>query len=95
MAYIDGNHTFAVCLHDAMKARGHGASCIVLNDTVTCEGARGVGESMRMFNLGDVTGSWDFLEVAFDAGLLVALKREPRPAPTQGDFDQWDAAGFS
>lgn len=36
---------------------------------------------------------WDFLEVNFDAGLLVALKRQPKPPVQQGNYDQWDKIG--
>ncbi len=88
LAYIDGNHSFAVCRHDVDKAQALGATCICLNDTATCAGVQQVADIMREgwspFN------EWDFLEVAFDAGLLVAVKRQPRPAPIQDDHDPWD-----
>ena len=86
MAYIDGNHTQRVCQYDLDKALSRLASCIVFNDTATCVGVQRVADLFRI----DGRGGWDFLEVPFDAGLLIALKRQSRPAATQGDFDQWD-----
>jgi predicted O-methyltransferase YrrM len=87
-AYLDGNHTRQVCHHDLDRVLALGASCVAMNDTVTCEGARAVGEHFRR----EGRGMWDFLEVNFDAGLLIALKREPKPPVIQGDYDQWDKA---
>jgi hypothetical protein len=84
MAYIDGNHTYSMSRFDVERAEKNGATCICLNDTVTCEGARRVGEWMR------TDPDWDCLEVNFDAGLLIALKRQPKPPVSQGDFDEWD-----
>lgn len=86
-AYIDGNHTSKVCRHDTEEARRRGAICVCLNDTATCAGVQKVADDMRVGWRG-----WDFLEVPFDAGLLVALKREARPAPIQDDVDPWDKA---
>jgi hypothetical protein len=86
MAYIDGNHTYAACSFDLLAAITRGARCVCLNDTVTCMGARLVGDDFRKSHASD----WDFLEVNFDAGLLVAVKREPKPSVQQGDYDQWD-----
>lgn len=94
LAYIDANHTYAACWQDCMNAIRLGATCLALNDTVSCEGARRAGEQLR-HSLGHKEhgdGGWDFLEVNFDAGLLVCLKREPKPAPIQGDVDPWDKA---
>lgn len=84
-AYIDGNHSSQVCRHDTEKARRLGATCVCLNDTATCAGVQSVAEDMRAGWRG-----WDFIEVNFDAGLLVAMKREPRLPPTQDDMDPWD-----
>jgi predicted O-methyltransferase YrrM len=84
MAYIDGNHSYKVCKHDIAKARGLGASCIVLNDISTCAGVRLAAKELRMIDI------FDTISVPFDAGLLVAVRREPLPEPTQGDFDPWD-----
>lgn len=84
-AYIDGNHTYEVCSDDTDKAISFGATCVCLNDTVTCEGAKKVGSELR-----DLSLLFDVLEVNFDAGLLVALKREPKPPVQQGNFDIWD-----
>lgn len=93
MAYIDGNHTSKVCWHDCMKAVELGATCLCLNDTSTCEGVQQVADQ-HLHSLGQAErggGGWGIIEVPFDAGLLVAVKRSsPRPKPTQGDYDQWD-----
>lgn len=97
-AYIDGNHTFEVCWHDVEKAIDLGATCFALNDTVTCEGARLVGElisgdSARVeWSRHQKFRDWSAIEVNFDAGLLVALKRQPKPPVQQGNYDQWDKA---
>jgi predicted O-methyltransferase YrrM len=86
MAFIDGNHDYEVCSWDVEKARSLGATCIALHDTVQCEGTRRLSEEMRQVAL---FANFDFLEVNFDAGLLVAVKREPKGPVT--DFkDQWD-----
>jgi predicted O-methyltransferase YrrM len=83
-AYIDGAHTETVCYHDVEKARSLGATCLCLNDTVTCEGVSNATNRLRQIK------DWDFLEVNFDAGLLIALKREPKKEPIQGNVDPWD-----
>jgi hypothetical protein len=85
-AYIDGNHTYEVCRHDFEKAFGLGATCIVLNDTATCEGVRRYAADLRC----SLPKWWDFLEVVFDAGLLVALKKFEYPPCVQGNVDPWD-----
>jgi predicted O-methyltransferase YrrM len=83
MAFIDGNHDYDVCSWDVYKAKTMGATCIALHDTVQCDGTRRLSEVMRKWE------GWDCLEVNFDAGLLVALKREKKGPVT--DFkDQWD-----
>lgn len=86
MAYIDGNHTYEVCKHDYNKACDLGASCIIFNDTATCDGVQRLTNQLKSFT----DHHWHFLEVNFDAGLLVCIKREFRPAPQQGDYDPWD-----
>ena len=86
MAYIDGNHSQKGCQADLDRALAHGATCICLNDTATCAGVQKVADRFRR----EGALMWDFIEVPFDAGLLVAVMRRGRPEPTQGDYDDWD-----
>lgn len=84
-AYIDGNHEDEVCYHDVFKAITRGAFCVCLHDTTQLDGPRAVSEELRV----RLAGEWDFLEVTFDAGLFVSLKREVKPEPAKYT-DQWD-----
>lgn len=86
MAFIDGNHTYDVCSHDAAKARKLGASCIILHDTVSWEGSRKYAEEVR-----SSWESWDFLEENSDCGLLICKKREPKTNTWGQDIGgNWD-----
>jgi predicted O-methyltransferase YrrM len=86
MAYIDGNHAYHVCKHDVQKARDLGATCIILHDTVACDGSRKYAWEMRMSWSG-----WDLLEVNFDQGLMIAKKIEVKPPMDKNDVsDKWD-----
>jgi predicted O-methyltransferase YrrM len=85
-AYIDGNHTYPVCKHDAEKARELGAKVIVLHDTVSWEGSRKYADEMRR-----EWHDWDFLEENSDCGLLIAKKREPKGVCEGEDVgEKWD-----
>lgn len=86
-AYIDGSHSRRASQQDLDKALGHGATCICMNDIATCMGVRKVAYEFRWAK-GD--SEWGFIQVPFDAGLLVALKNQPLPEPIQGDDDPWD-----
>jgi len=84
-AYIDGNHTYDVCKHDVEKAVKLGATLIAIHDTVSWEGSRKFSEEMRAWE------GWDFLEENSECGLLVARKREPKPACDGLDIgEKWD-----
>lgn len=86
MAFIDGNHTYQVCKHDAQVAANLFAKVIVLHDTVAWEGSRLFAEEMRA-----TWADWDFLEDNRDCGLLIAKRREPKPASWGQDIgEQWD-----
>lgn len=84
LAYIDGNHSFDVARADSIKAMELGATCIALNDTVEFAGVRKWSEAMRLWP------GWDFVEVAFDSGLMVALKKPVKKAARMPDADPWD-----
>jgi len=86
IAFIDGNHTYSICRWDTYKAKSLGATCIILHDTVSWEGSRRFSEEVRQQWVG-----WDFLEVMFDCGLMVALKREEKgPCEGQDIGEKWD-----
>ena len=85
-AYIDGSHSRRASQQDLDKALGHGATCICMNDISTCMGVRKTANEFRWAK----EDSWGFIQVPFDAGLLVAIKNEPLPEPIQGDEDPWD-----
>lgn len=86
LAFVDANHTYPVCKHDAEKARSLGATCIVLHDTVSWEGSRKYAEEMRTAQ--DWQG-WDFLEENSECGLLIAKKRFPK-----GECEGFDIGEF-
>lgn len=86
MAFIDGNHVYEVCKHDAEKARSLHAKVIAIHDSVAWEGSRRYADEMRATWQG-----WDFVEENVDCGLLVAKRREERPECWGHDIgEKWD-----
>lgn len=88
LVFVDGNHTYPVARHDADKARDGGARCIILHDTVAWEGSRIHAEEIRT---APAWGEWDKMEVNFDCGMMILIKREVKP-PSWGEDsgEQWD-----
>lgn len=87
MAFIDGNHTYEVCKYDVYEAVARGAMCIAMHDTVSWEGSRKLAEEIYT----SWSPGWDILDVVFDDGLLVAIKREAKGECRGQDIgEQWD-----
>lgn len=92
LAFVDGNHIYDVCKHDAEKAVELGAKCVILHDTVSWEGTRKYSEHMRLVH-SDLWAEWDLMEVNFDEGLMIALKREAKGECRGLDIgEKWDVA---
>lgn len=88
LVFVDGNHTYPVAKHDAEQARENGARCIILHDTVAWEGSVKHADEVRT---DPAWGDWDKVEANFDCGIMILLKREPKP-PSWGEDsgEKWD-----
>lgn len=75
MAYIDGDHSFEGCADDIGRAISKGAKCVVVHDIAAWWGPREWLDWFRSRH-GEM---WDVLQVGFDNGLAIAMKREPLP----------------
>lgn len=77
-AFIDGDHSTEGCLHDVRKAIELGATCVVIHDTYSWWGPREFAQWAETAHC-DLDQGWYRMEGMFDEGLLVLLKKEPRP----------------
>lgn len=75
MAVIDGDHSEEGATMDFQFAMERGAICITLHDTVGWWGPRNLIERVRKGEFGE----WDVLEVPFDSGFAVCIRRTEKP----------------
>lgn len=72
-AYIDGDHSLKGCADDVAIAIERGARCIVLHDSTNWWGVREYVEK-------HIPDGYDMIEVEFDEGLAVLMKKPVKPA---------------
>lgn len=78
LALIDGDHSEEGAEADFVSAANRGAYCIVLHDTVGWWGPRNLMDRIRAGEFGE----WDVLDVPFDSGLGVCIRRTEKPPTT-------------
>lgn len=78
LAVIDGDHSLEGAMMDFRFAMERGAIAIVLHDAVSWWGPRELTDLIRNGELGD----WDIIEVPFDSGLAVCIRRTEKPPCT-------------
>lgn len=72
-AFIDGDHSFEGCQYDVECAIEKGAYCITIHDTKEWPGPR---DFLKKFRQEKRAKNWDILEVSFDQGLAILLRKE-------------------
>lgn len=80
-AFIDGDHSYEACKHDAEKAISLGAKCVALHDVQDWWGPR----EWFFLEENDPPGGehgWSSFYVPFDGGLGVLLRDETLPPET-------------
>lgn len=72
MAFIDGDHSYEGVKHDFDKCVAAGAYCLIIHDTVGWHGPRRFIEELDR-------AEWHVLEVNFDSGLGICIKKFQKP----------------